>query len=252
MKPLLRVVLIVDALMLLAFGVLFLLTPWASLYDALQLVQPQPALVGQVFGVVLLGFAWLVARAAFDGAMTAPVGRVAGHVDWIAGVLMLVWLIGLHTPRLTGFGQLVAGGVGVWLILIGFGVARLAGAVRRRDKVLAAEAAAAQREARNVAKREPRPEPAKHAEPVFAGATPAAAPAAAAQPVQREPVATQPVSQPVSRPMTQPQSQPAPQPVSQSTPQAHYAEPPVAADSDQARLTARDEAADPPRPPLHG
>ncbi|MFP6559258.1 hypothetical protein WJ542_13180 [Paraburkholderia sp. B3] len=223
MKPLLRVVLIVDALMLLGFGVLFLLTPWASLYDALQLVQPQPALVGQVFGVVLLGFAWLVARAAFDGAMTAPVGRAAGHVNWIAGVLMLVWLIGLHTPRLTGFGQLVAGGVGVWLILIGFSVARLAGAVRRRDRALATEAAVAQREARNAAKREPHPEPATYAEPVFAaGATSAAVPTAAER-VPREPAA-----------------------------QAHYAEPPAAADPDQARLAARDEAAAAPRPPLHG
>ncbi|WP_027793635.1 hypothetical protein [Paraburkholderia acidipaludis] len=228
MKPLLRVVLIVDALMLLGFGVLFLLTPWASLYDALQLVQPQPALVGQVFGVVLLGFAWLVARAAFDGAMTAPVGRAAGHVNWIAGVLMLIWLIGLHTPRLTGFGQLVAGGVGVWLILIGFGVARLAGAVRRRDKALAIEAAAAQREARNAAKRDSRAEPATYAEPVFAGASSSAAVPAAAERVQREPAPAQPVTQP------------------------HYAEPPAAADSEEARLAARDEAAGAPRPPLHG
>ncbi len=233
MKPLLRVVLIVDALMLLGFGVLFLLTPWASLYNALQLVQPQPALVGQVFGVVLLGFTWLAARAAFDGAMTAPVGRVAGHVNWIAGVLMLVWLIGLHTPRLTGFGQLVAGGVGVWLILLGFGVARLAGAVRRREKVLAAEAAAAQREARNAAKREPRPAPVTYTEPAFAGAGPLVTPAVVpvvvpAEPVQHEPAPTQPVAH------------------------AQSAQAQAAADSEEARLAARDEAADPPRPPLHG
>jgi hypothetical protein len=224
MKPLLRVVLIVDALMLLGFGVLFLLTPWASLYNALQLVQPQPALVGQVFGVVLLGFAWLAARAAFDGVMTAPVGRVAGHINWIAGILMLVWLIGLHTPRLTGFGQLVAGGVGVWLILIGFGLARLAGAVRRRDRVLAAEAAVAQRDARNAAKREPRPEPVTYAEPAFAGARPTVAPA----PVPAEPAATQPVAH------------------------AHYVQTQAAADSDEARVAARDDAAGAPRPPLHG
>ena len=43
MKPLLRAVLIIDALFLLAFGVLFLLTPWTALYSALQLVQTQPA-----------------------------------------------------------------------------------------------------------------------------------------------------------------------------------------------------------------
>jgi hypothetical protein len=71
MKPLLRVVLILDALLLLAFGLLFLLTPWASLYDALQLAQPQPALVGQAFGVALIGLAWLALHASFDGALVA-------------------------------------------------------------------------------------------------------------------------------------------------------------------------------------
>jgi len=224
MKPLLRVVLIVDALMLLGFGVLFLLTPWASLYNALQLVQPQPALFGQVLGVVLMGFGWLAVRAAFDGAMTATVGRVAGHVDWIAGVLVLVWLIAMHTPKLTGFGQLVAGGVGVWLILIGFGVVRLAGAVRRRDKALAAEAAASGREARSAAKREARQEPVTYAAPVFPAATPAPAPAA---------VAAAPVAEPVA-PVAETQTQ-------------HSA-----AGADEARQAARDEAADAPRPPLHG
>ena len=103
MKPLLRVVLIVDALLLAAFGVLFLLTPWASLYDALQLVRPQPTLVGQAFGFVLIGLGWLAAHAAFDGALTASIGKVIGHVNWMLGVLMLVWLIGLHTPAMTGF-----------------------------------------------------------------------------------------------------------------------------------------------------
>lgn len=235
MKPLLRVVLIVDALMLLGFGVLFLLTPWASLYDALQLVQPQPALVGQVLGVVLLGLAWLAVRAAFDGAMTAPVGRVAGHVNWLAGVLVLVWLIGLHTPRLTGFGQLVGGGVGVWLILIGFGVTRLAGAVRRRDKAQAASAATAQRDARLAAKREARQEPVStvaSAAPAFAGLTPAAAPVEAPLEQTQRPVAQAAQAQPAA------------------WSQAASAE--AGEVREDARLAARDEAADAPRPPLHG
>ncbi len=68
MKPLLRVVLIIDALLLLAFGVLFVLTPWKGLYDALQLVQVEPAMVGQAFGIALLGLAWLSFHAAVNGA----------------------------------------------------------------------------------------------------------------------------------------------------------------------------------------
>jgi hypothetical protein len=231
MKPLLRVVLIVDALMLLGFGVLFLLTPWNSLYSALQLVPPQPALIGQAFGVVLLGFAWIALRAAFDGALTATVGRTAGHVNWIAGVLMLVWLIGLHTPRLTGFGQLVAGAVGVWLIIVGLGGTRLAGAVKRREKAQAAEAAAQQREARVAAKAK-REEPVVYAKPVFAGA-PAEAPAAPAEPVVQPPAVTP--------------GAPAPVPPAVTT-----AMPRTAAQAQEARFAARDEAADAPRPPLRG
>ncbi|HKT99780.1 MAG TPA: hypothetical protein VJS30_25130 [Paraburkholderia sp.] len=232
MKPLLRVVLIVDALMLLGFGVLFLLTPWNSLYNALQLVQPQPALIGQAFGVVLLGFAWIALRAAFDGGLTAMVGRAAGHVNWIAGVLMLVWLIGLHAPRLTGFGQLVAGAVGAWLIIVGLGGARLASAVKRRDKAQAAEAAAQEREARAVAAAK-REEPVVYAKPAFAGG-PAEAGAAGAEPVVRRPAVTPAAPAPV--PPAVPASEP------------HT----TAAQAEEARLAARDEAADAPRPPLRG
>src|SRR5260221_226999 len=68
MKPLLRAVLIVDTLVTAAFALLLVATPWASLYGALQLVQVSPAMVGQLFGVVLLAFAWLQLRAAISGA----------------------------------------------------------------------------------------------------------------------------------------------------------------------------------------
>lgn len=232
MKPLLRIVLIVDALTLLGFGVLFLLTPWTSLYNALQLVQAQPALIGQAFGVVLIGFAWLALRGAIDGALTATVGRTAGHVNWIAGVLMLVWLIGLHEPRLTGFGQLAAGAVGVWLIIVGLGGARLAGAVKQRDRVLASEAAAQEREARAAAKAR-RDEPVVYAKPVFAGEKTAPA----VEPVVVEPLAPAAPVAPAAGSTT------VPHPVAEAAGSTEAAD---------ARLTARDEAADAPRPPLRG
>ncbi|WP_233863210.1 hypothetical protein [Paraburkholderia adhaesiva] len=226
MKALLRVVLIVDALMLLGFGVLFLLTPWASLFDALQLVQPQPVLVGLVLGVVLMGLAWLAVRAAFDGAMTVPVGRVAGHINWICGVLMLVWLIGFHNPQLTGFGQLTAGGIGAWLIVIGFGGVRLAGAVRRREKAQAAGAKPIRRDAPLATQNESRSEPVvTRSVPLFAGAT--------------SPATT--TSTAADTPTSPPQPE-APVPV--ATPRTTSA--------DEARLSARDETANAPRPPLHG
>jgi hypothetical protein len=240
MKPLLRVLLIVDALTLLGFGVLFVLTPWTLVYNALQLVQTQPALVGQAFGVVLLGFAWLALRAAFHGEMPVPVGRTVGHVNWIAGVLMLVWMIGLRAPRLTGFGQLVAGAVGVWLIILGLGGARLAGAVRKRQKGQASGSATQQRK---VAKEPPerREEPVSYAKPGFlrtmawGGANESKRPAAPAEPVVEVPTATPAAAPPVTpRPSTV-----TPSPASQ-------------AQAQEARQAARDEAADAPRPPLRG
>src|ERR1700760_172409 len=168
MKPLLRAVLILDALLLLAFGLLFLLTPWTSLYNALLLVQTQPALVGQGFGVALIGLAWLAFHASIDGALTSTVAKVVGHVNWLTGVLMLVWLLGLHTPSLTGFGQIVAVLTGVVLVLIGLGGVRLSGAVRRREKGIVVKSsagraekqadkeAARRREAEREAAQEPR------------------------------------------------------------------------------------------------
>ncbi len=229
MKPLLRVVLIVDALILLGFGVLFLLTPWTLLYDALQLVQAQPALIGQAFGVVLAGFAWLALRAAFDGALTASVGRTAGHVNWIAGVLMLVWLIGLHKPQLTGFGQLVAGAVAACLVVIGLGGARLAGRVKLRDKALALEAAAQEREARVAAKAR-RDEPVVYAKPVFS-----------------------PVSHASTGPVAVPVERVTPAVTPDATVQAQQAASVERAEqAEQARQAARDEAADAQRPPLRG
>lgn len=216
MKPLLRVVLIVDALLLAAFGVLFLLTPWASLYDALQLVRPQPTLVGQAFGFVLIGLGWLAAHAAFDGALTASIGKVIGHVNWMLGVLMLVWLIGLHTPAMTGFGELVAGVLGASMIVLGLGGVRVARTVRQRDRALAAEAAAA-------ARAPERREPVSFAKPAYV-----------VEPRADVPAGPQAAARAAAAP-----SQP---PGGAGT----------AIQADAARNAARDEAAGSTQPPLHG
>ncbi|MEX3606358.1 MAG: hypothetical protein VB142_08880 [Burkholderia sp.] len=138
MKLLLRVLLVIDALLLLAGGLLFVLTPWKGLYDALQLVPVDPAMVGQAFGIALLGLAWLSFHASVNGGMTSGVARAVGHVNWLIGVLMVVWLIGLHRPELTAFGQLVS----VVLFVIGLIGVRLSSAVRRRERVQLVEAKA--------------------------------------------------------------------------------------------------------------
>ncbi|GAU01330.1 MULTISPECIES: hypothetical protein [Burkholderia cepacia complex] len=173
MKPLLRAVLIIDAVLLLAFGVLFVLTPWQSLFNALQLANVQPAMLGQAFGIALLGLAWLAFHAAFNGDLTAPVARSVGHVYWLTGALTIVWSLGTGSgPALAAAGRVlsvVAGGV---LIVLGLGGVRLASAVRRREKAQALEARA----------------------PAQRPAEPAMAPASSPAPQRVEPVASRPAA----------------------------------------------------------
>ncbi|CAB3726981.1 hypothetical protein LMG24238_05399 [Paraburkholderia sediminicola] len=245
MKPLLRAVLILDALLLLAFGLLFLLTPWTSLYNALQLVQTQPALVGQGFGVALIGLAWLALHASIDGSLTSTVAKVVGHVNWLTGVLMLVWLLGLHTPALTGFGQIIAVLTGVVLLVVGLGGVRLSGAVRRREKVRLVEAAAAERAEKQAAK-----DAAKDA------ANRRDSGRVIAEPVYRAEPVVEPVV-PVTRPVTPVSVAPSVAPLHPAVdePGLTASERAARADAAAARDDARNAAADAPgapRPPFHG
>ncbi|SAL72535.1 hypothetical protein AWB74_04357 [Caballeronia arvi] len=155
MKPLLRVVLVVNALIFVAFGVLFLLTPWPGLYGALQLdsIRVQPAFAGQLLGIALVGLAWLAFHAAVDGALTARAARVSGHVEWLSGVVVLVWLLGLKTPQVDGFGQVSAAVVGIVLLVLGLGSVRLSSAVRRRERAAQAGAVSAQRAEKKAAQK---------------------------------------------------------------------------------------------------
>ncbi|MGA9912302.1 hypothetical protein [Paraburkholderia sp.] len=239
MKPLLRAVLILDALLLLAFGVLFLLTPWTSLYNALQLVQTQPTLVGQGFGVALIGLAWLALHASIDGSLTSTVAKVVGHVNWLTGVLMLVWLLGLHTPALTGFGQIIAVLTGVVLLVVGLGGVRLSGAVRRREKLRLVEATATERAEKQAAK-----DAAKDAaNRRDTGRVTAGVPAYRTEPVV-EPV--MPVTRSVSPVSAAPLHSAVDEPGLTASERAE-----AAAARDDARNSAAD-APGAPRPPFHG
>lgn len=184
MKPLLRAVLIIDAVLLLAFGVLFVLTPWQSLFNALQLANVQPAMLGQAFGIALLGLAWLAFHAAFNDDLTAPVARAVGHVYWLTGALTIVWSIGTGSgPALAAAGRVLSAVAGVALIVLGLGGVRLASAVRRREKAQALEARApAQRPAEPAMAQASSAAP-QRVEPVVsrpAAPSPAAAPSSAA------------------------------------------------------------------------
>jgi hypothetical protein len=199
MKALLRVVLVINALIFLGFGVLFLLTPWVGLWTAMHLVNVQPVFVGQLFGIALIGLSWLAFHAAIDGALTATAAKVTGHVEWLSGLVMLVWLLGLRTPSITGFGQIVAALIGVVMLVLGLGSVRLASAVRRRDRAALAGAAAAERAEKRAAKAraeermvppEPLVTPAASVEPGSRLRDPAAMPTSTARPGVVAPAAT--------------------------------------------------------------
>ncbi|WP_137909800.1 MULTISPECIES: hypothetical protein [unclassified Burkholderia] len=193
MKPLLRAVLVIDAVLLLAFGVLFVLTPWQSLFNARQLANVQPAMLGQAFGIALLGLAWLAFHAAFNGDLTAPVARSVGHVYWLTGALTIVWSIGTGSgPALAAAGRVLSAVAGVALIVLGLGGVRLASAVRRREKVQALEAREQALEARAPAQRP---------------AEPAMAPASSPAPQRVEPVVSRPAASAAPSPASSGSSQ---------------------------------------------
>ena len=125
MKPLLRTLLAMDAVIVLVLGLLFLLTPWlAALYAPLSGFESAPALIGQLLGVTLLGMAALQAQAMAKGHLTGAVARVTGHTLWIGGVVLLVWELALGQPAGNKTVQYSAVVVGIALLLLGLGQAR--------------------------------------------------------------------------------------------------------------------------------
>lgn len=150
MKPLLRTLLAVNAVVVLLAGLLFVVTPWLAVFEPLAGLASSPALVGQLLGVVLLGFAWLQAYASTHGAVTAPVARISGHTMWVAALVLLVWVVAIRTPALGGPQQLVGPIIGVILLILGLAQARLGGAVHSRERREAVGAASALRAERRA------------------------------------------------------------------------------------------------------
>jgi hypothetical protein len=135
----------------------------------------EPAMVGQMLGLALLGLAWLSLRGAVDGAMTIGVAKIVGHVTWLAGALVLAWALGPHTLWLPALGivpNLLIGGL---LIVVGLGGARFASAVRKREIAKAAQSA-------NAKGRSASAPPSAPVEPVLRSAEPSVAPRSVGSP----------------------------------------------------------------------
>ncbi len=142
MKVLLRAVLFFDALLDLLLGMLLLMSPFTTLYAALQLPVPEPARFGQLLGAATIGMSWLLFSAAINGHLTVPVARTVGWVNLVSAILIAVWTLFLDMP--------VQGAGKVWLLtmaamLLFFAIVQIPAAkkVRLRERELAEQARAA-------------------------------------------------------------------------------------------------------------
>jgi ABC-type amino acid transport system permease subunit len=93
-----RQVLLANAVFDLAAGLLLLTGTWDGLWDALDLPQGQPALFVQVGGAALVGWAYVLWRAADEPPLRTPVALAAAVADGLAALVVLIWLVTGELP----------------------------------------------------------------------------------------------------------------------------------------------------------
>jgi hypothetical protein len=93
-----RQVLLANAVFDLVAGLLLLTGTWDGLWDALDLPQGQPALFVQVGGAALVGWAYVLWRAADEPPLRAPVALAGGLADGLAALVVLIWLVTGELP----------------------------------------------------------------------------------------------------------------------------------------------------------
>jgi len=93
-----RQVLMANAAFDFVAGVLLLAGTWDGLWDALDLPQGQPALFVQVGGAALVGWAYLLWRAADEPQVRASVALAAAIADGLAALVVLIWLVTGELP----------------------------------------------------------------------------------------------------------------------------------------------------------
>ena len=93
-----RQVLLANAVFDLVAGLLLLTGTWDGLWDALDLPQGQPALFVQVGGAALVGWAYVLWRAADEPPLRAPVALSGALADGLAALVVLIWLVTGELP----------------------------------------------------------------------------------------------------------------------------------------------------------
>jgi hypothetical protein len=93
-----RQVLMANAVLDFLAGLLLLAGTWDGLWDALELPQGKPALFVQVGGAALVGWAYLLWRAADAPPLRASVALAAAIADGLAALVVLIWLVAGELP----------------------------------------------------------------------------------------------------------------------------------------------------------
>jgi hypothetical protein len=88
-----RQVLMANAVLDFLAGLLLLAGTWDGLWDALELPQGKPAVFVQVGGAALVGWAYLLWRAADAPPLRASVALAAAIADGLAALVVLIWLV---------------------------------------------------------------------------------------------------------------------------------------------------------------
>jgi len=93
-----RQVLLANAVLDFLAGLLLLAGTWDGLWDALDLPQGKPAVFVQVGGAALVGWAYLLWRAADAPPLRASVALAAAIADGLAALVVLIWLVAGELP----------------------------------------------------------------------------------------------------------------------------------------------------------
>jgi cytochrome bd-type quinol oxidase subunit 2 len=88
-----RLVVQINAVVSLIFGVLMLSATWKDLYAELELPAPRPWVYAQILGAVLVGLAYLLWHAARDDAQTRLAARGLAIMDGVAFAVIAVWVL---------------------------------------------------------------------------------------------------------------------------------------------------------------
>jgi hypothetical protein len=119
-------VLRVNAVVSVVFGVVLLAATWEGLYDALDIPQPRPWVYAQLLGAALLGLAWIVWRAAADAAQVRLVAQGCAILDLLGFVIIAIWLFSddVGIPSSGSLGSWIFDITAVGLLVLGIIEAR--------------------------------------------------------------------------------------------------------------------------------